>query len=65
MVRYANIVFNGLYLVTAYIESLISRVCYFFSHFDVSMNCKSWICKSHNIFLRCPEIEAISMFEGF
>ena len=43
MVRYENIVFIGLYLILVYVERLISRVCYFFSYFGVSINCRSWI----------------------
>ena len=76
MARYPNIVFNGLYLVLAYIERLISTVsnyffvnnsifCHFFSYFGMSMNFSSWVCKLHKIFMTCAETKAISMFEGF
>ena len=69
MARYPNIVFIGLQIVLAYIKRLISTVCDFFSYFGMSINCRSWVCKLHNMFLTCVETEGkcveISMFEGF
>ena len=65
MATYPNIVFIRLYLVLAYIESLISRVCEVFSYFGMSINCRSWVCKLHNIFLIFAATEAISMPKGF
>ena len=32
---------------------------------DVSIKCRIWVCKLHNIFLNCSKTEAISIFEGF
>ena len=40
-------------------------VLYFFSYFCVPINCSSWVCKLHNIFLACAENEEISIFGGF
>ena len=47
---YRKVTFNGLLL---------------FSYFSVSINCRSWACRLHNIFLSYSESEVISMFKGF
>ena len=65
MARYPKLVFIGLYLVLTYIKRLISTVCDFFSYFRMSIICRNWVCKLHNIFLTYTETEANSMFEGF
>ena len=36
-----------------------------FSYFGMSINCRSWVCKLHNLLVTCAETEAIPMFEGF
>ena len=41
--------------------TLILRVCYFFSYFGVSINCRSWAFKLRNIFLTCAENKAICL----
>ena len=39
-------------------------VCYFFSYFGVSINCRSWVCKLHNIILTCAETHCIVIYES-
>ena len=63
MARYINVVLNGFYLI--YIERLISTACHFFSYFDEPINCKSWVCKLHNIFLTYSETEAAFILRAF
>ena len=65
MVRCPNIACIGLHVVLTCIEKLISTFCYFFSYFGVLINCRSWVWNLHNIFLRCAETVAISMFKDF
>ena len=51
--QYMDRVYVARYLVLAYIERLVSTVCYYLSYFCLSVNCMNWICKLHNISPTC------------
>ena len=62
--RYTNIVFIGLHMALTYIERLILIVCYLFSYFSLSLNCRSCVFKLPAIFMACSETAAILIFES-
>ena len=64
-VKIENTAHIGMYLVLTYIERLISTGCYFFSCFYLSVNCMSWVCKSHNFFMIFSEIGTIFKLKNF
>ena len=57
--------FYWLVFSTGISRKLISTVCYIFSYFSISINCRSWVCKLHNIFPTCGETEAYLYLRAF
>ena len=63
--KYAKVVYIGLYLILTYIERSFLIVCYFLSYFCQSVNFMSSVSKFHNFFPTCWEIEKWFIFEVF